>query len=58
MLGRIEAIEAAGEYGNSSRRKTGAVRRRVDAARQSGSNGKSRFAESLRQPLRNLRARR
>ena len=45
MLGRIDAVLAAGEHGDRPGCETGAMRRRVDAARQPGDDGKAGLAE-------------
>jgi hypothetical protein len=51
VLRRIDAVLATGENGQRTGRNTGAMRGSVDAARQPGCGGKSRFTELARQPL-------
>jgi len=51
MLGRIDAILAAGEHRDRSGRETCRVRGRIDAARQPRDDRETGFAELARDPL-------
>jgi hypothetical protein len=54
---RINAVLPAGQNGQRTGRNTGAMRGGVDAARQPGCGGKSRFTELARQSLGDFDAR-
>jgi hypothetical protein len=56
VLGRINAILAAGEDRNGTGRDAGAMPGGVDAARQSRCDGKSRLRQCAREPLGDLHA--
>jgi hypothetical protein len=57
VLGRIDAVVAAGEHGDGAGGEAAPVCRGVDAARQAGCNREPRFAELARQPLGEAHAR-
>ncbi len=51
MLGRIDAVLAAGKNRDRAGCEAGAMRGGIDAARQSRRDGKSCFTQAARQPL-------
>ena len=51
VLGRIDPVLTAGQYRDGPAFETGAMRRRVDAARQPGDKGEAGLAELVRDSL-------